>query len=81
MIILHFQGLKRREVKPFIVNQQCVVYHVLCDLCDADYVGYTARHLFRGVAEHKYSAFRKHFLEANGRSRLLNQIEKVSEQI
>ena len=24
-----------------VVYQQCVVYHFKCDLCDADYVGYT----------------------------------------
>ena len=39
------QDLKPKEIKPLIVNQQCVVYHFSCDLCDADYVGYTARHL------------------------------------
>ena len=27
--------------KPPLVNQQCVVYKFKCDLCDADYVGYT----------------------------------------
>ena len=40
------QDLKPREAKPLIVNQRCVVYHFICDLCDADFVGYTARHLF-----------------------------------
>ena len=33
------QGLIPKEAKPSIVNQQCVVYHFVCDLCD--YVGYT----------------------------------------
>ena len=33
------QHLKPKEAKPSIVNQQCVVYHFVCDLCDADYVG------------------------------------------
>ena len=58
------QDLKPREAKPSIVNQRCVVYHHVCDLCDADYVGYTARHLFQRVAEHKNSAIGKHFHEA-----------------
>ena len=40
------QVLKPKEAKPSIVNQQCVVYHFVCDLCDSDYVGYTARQLF-----------------------------------
>ncbi|XP_068743542.1 uncharacterized protein [Montipora capricornis] len=38
-------NIKPKESKPPIVNQQCVVYHFKCDLCDADYVGYTCRHL------------------------------------
>ena len=37
--------LKAKEPKPPIVNQQNVVYFFQCDLCDADYVGYTSRHL------------------------------------
>ena len=41
------QDLKPREAKPSIVNQRCVVYHFICDLCDADYVGYTARQLMK----------------------------------
>ena len=30
------QDLKPKEAKPSIVNQQCVVYHFVCDLCDAN---------------------------------------------
>ena len=67
------QDLKPKEAKPTIVNQQCVVYHFVCDLCDVDYVGYTARHLFQRVAEHKNSAIGKHFHHAHGRSDLLNE--------
>ena len=40
------QDLKPKEAKPSIVNQQCAVYHFVCDLCDADYVGYTAEIFF-----------------------------------
>ena len=39
------QILALKEKKPPIVNNQCVVYKFECDLCDADYVGYTTRHL------------------------------------
>jgi len=35
------QHLKPKEIKLSIANKQCVVYHFSCDLCDADYVGYT----------------------------------------
>ncbi len=37
------------------MNQQCVVYLFKCDLCDADYVGYTCRHLHQRIDEHKSS--------------------------
>ena len=67
------QDLKPREAKPSIVNQRCVVYHFICDLCDADYVGYTARHLFQRVTEHKNLAIGNHFHEAHGRRDLLNE--------
>ena len=36
------QDLKPKEMKPSIVNRQCVVYRFSYDLCDADYVRYTA---------------------------------------
>ena len=67
------QDLKPKEIKPSIVNQQCIVYHFSRDLCDEDYVGYTARHLFQRVAEHKNSAIGKGFLEAHGGNHLLNE--------
>ena len=42
------------------VNTQCVVYSFQCDLCDANYVGVTARHLHQRISEHRYSAIGKH---------------------
>ena len=62
------QILALKEKKPPIVNNQCVVYKFECDLCDADYVGYTARHLHQCINEHKYSAIGRH-LEQHGLSR------------
>ena len=50
------QDLKLKEIKPSIVSQRCVVYKFKPDLCDAGYIGYTARHLHQRIAEHKYSA-------------------------
>ena len=67
------QDLKPKEIKPSIVSQQCVVYKFARDLCDADYVGYTARHLHQRIAEHKYSAIGKHLLEVHGDKNLLNE--------
>ena len=51
--------LKVQEPKPPSINQQCV-YHFVCDLCDADYVGYTSRHLHQRIDEHRFSAIGKH---------------------
>ena len=67
------QDLKPKEIKPSIVNRQCVVYKFACDLCDADYVGCTARHLHQRICEHKYSSIGKHLLEAHGDKNLLNE--------
>ena len=69
------QDLKRKEIMPSIVSQRCVVYKFACDLCDADYVGYIARHLHERIAEHNYSAtcIGKHFLEAYGDKNPLNE--------
>jgi len=57
--------IKVAEVKPPLINQHCVVYKIKCDLCDADYVGYTHRHLFERTDEHKHSAFGKHLRDAH----------------
>ncbi len=51
------------ETKPPLVNQQCVVYLLKCDLCDADYVGYTCRHLHQRIDEHKSSVVGEHMVE------------------
>ena len=67
------QDLKPKEIKPSTVSQHCVVYKFTCDLCDADYVGYTARHLHQRIAEHRYSAIGKHLLEVHGDKNLLNE--------
>ena len=69
------QDIKPKEIKPSIVSQQCVVYKYACDMCDADYVGYTARHLHQRIAEHKYSAIGKNLSEVHGDKNLLNPIQ------
>ena len=37
-----------------------------CDLCDADYVGYTCRHLHQRIDEHKSSVVGEHMVEQHG---------------
>ena len=59
--------LKAKEPKPPIVNQQNVVYLYKCDLCDADYVGFTSRHLHQRVEEHKRSVIGNHVREQHGK--------------
>ena len=58
------EDLKFQEVKPAIVNQQCLVYQFQCNLCDAGYVGYTRSHLHERVDGHKQksSSICKHYL-------------------
>ena len=57
--------IKVTEAKPPLINQHCVVYNFKCDLCDADYVGYTCRHLFQRIEEHKHSAIGKHLRDTH----------------
>ena len=54
------QTLGVKENKSPIVNTQCVVYLFQCDLCDANYVGFTTRLLRQRISEHRYLAIRKH---------------------
>ena len=63
------QTLSVKENKPPIVNTQCVVYLFQCDLCDANYVGYTARHLHQRISEHRYSAIGKDLETQHGNNK------------
>ena len=45
------QDLIPREIKPPIVNQECVHYSFTCDLCDSDYVGFTDRLLHQRIVD------------------------------
>ena len=58
------QDLKECETKPQLINQQCVVYQLKCNLCDTgSYVDYTRGHLYARVDGHKStsSSVRKHY--------------------
>ena len=57
-----------------VVNRR-VVYYFECDLCGADYVGYTARHVHQRIAKHKKSAIGWRFLQAHGSKNLLKEYE------
>ena len=59
--------IKPKEKKPPITNQQRVVYHYKCGLSDVNYVGYTCRHLYQRVDEHKgSSSIGNHIKEQHG---------------
>ena len=60
------EDLKMCGPKRPIISQQCVVYNYKCDLCDAEYVGYTRRHLHPRIDEHRYSAIDKHLKNDHG---------------
>ncbi|KAL9976655.1 hypothetical protein ACROYT_G013978 [Oculina patagonica] len=57
------EELKFTETKPSLVNQQSVVYEYKCNSCDANYIGYTSRHLHLRIEEHRYSVIGKHLQE------------------
>ena len=59
--------IKPKEHKPPIVNQQNVIYYFKCGLCDADYVGFTSRHLHQRVEEHKRSTLGNHMKDEHGK--------------
>ena len=42
-------------------------------MCDSNYVGYTTRHLFQRIADHRYSAIGRHLRDAHGNIDLLNE--------
>ena len=71
------QSLSVKENKPSIVNTQCVVYLFRCDLCDANYVGYTARHLQQRISEHRYSAIGKRLETQHGNRTKTDHLFKV----
>ena len=60
--------VKVKGVKGALVNNQCVVYKFKCDQCDADYIGYTCRHLHQRNDEHKGSVVGIHMREHHGES-------------
>ena len=55
--------LNRRENKSPMLSQQCVVDHFECDRCEAGYVGYTSRHLYKRTEVHKLTTTGKHIRE------------------
>ncbi len=61
------QVLAPKEEKPPIVNNQCPI-NLKCNLCDADFVGFTIRHLHQLINKHKCSTIGRH-LEEHGLSK------------
>ena len=54
-------------VQASLFNQQRVVYHYKCGLCNANYVGYMCRHLCQRFEEHKgSSSIGNHIKEQHG---------------
>ena len=50
LFIIH-DALSVKEQKPSLINQHSVVYKFSCPLCDVEYIGLTARHLFHRIEE------------------------------
>ena len=49
-----------------LLSQQCVVYKFRSDQCQAVYVGFTTRHLYQRIEEHKTTVVGKHVREMHG---------------
>ena len=60
------EDLKICESKPPLINQRCLVFNYQCDLCDAEYVSNTSRHLHKRIDEHRFSAIGKHLRSGHG---------------
>ena len=59
-------GVQKKQVQPPIMNQHCMVNSFSYDLCNADHVGYTSRHLHQCDIDHNKLAIHKQLLEAHG---------------
>ena len=73
----------QQEAKPYIVDQQCVVYKFKCNLCDARYVGYTRWHLHEredGYKRKSFSIYKHYHLQHNDRipQRFLEQFHVLA---
>lgn len=44
-------------------SERWMVYKFQCNLCDADYVGYTTQHLHQDISKHKHLAIGKRIEE------------------
>ena len=62
--------MKTTKMKLPTVNQHRVVYRYECDLCDADYVGYTSSHLHQRIDTHKRLVIGNHVRECHGEDAL-----------
>ena len=55
----------KREPKPSLLSQQCVVYYFKHNQCEVDYVGYTSRYLHQRIEEYKKSVIGKHIKDVH----------------
>ena len=76
------EDLKMREPKPpIIANNALCMYNYKCDLCDAEYVGYTSRHLHQRIDEHRHSVIGNHLKGySNGQSHFSEINPKLAEK-
>ena len=58
--------VKSKGVQSPIINQECMANSFTCNLCNADFVDYTARHLHQCIIEHKNWVIGKYILEERG---------------
>ena len=59
----HYHLRNIAKIRKYLLTNIGLFIKFSCDLCNTDYVGYTSRHLFQRIAEHKHSAIGKHLKE------------------
>ena len=69
------QVVKSNEAQSPVIYQQCVIKSFSRNLCNADYVGYTAQHLHQCIFKNNNSAIGVQLLEAHGSLCYLNENE------
>jgi len=70
----------QRKQSPLLLAINAWFYKFQCNLCDADYVGYTTRHLHQRIIEHKYLAISRH-IEEHGLTKSALEDKKFSPKV
>ena len=63
------------------MNQECVLYHFKCNLCDGDFIDFINQLLYQRIEEHKEPAIKRRAREQHGRNASDTEPEKFGSLI